>query len=322
MFFKSISDLNKDIIFNLHRIPKDIDLVVGVPRSGLLVANIIALHLNVPLVDLDGFIEGKVFQSGVTRRAKDYDIKIKNPKKILIVEDSVCSGRSIENAREKILALKREDIEVLFFAAYVAPDKEKLVDIYLDVCELPRVFEWNIMHHEIIEKSCFDLDGVLCIDPNESDDDDGEIYKSFLRGVKPLFVPTKEIGNIVTCRLEKYRVETEEWLKRNNIKYKNLIMMNYKSKEERRKAGKHAEYKAENYKKTNSSLFIESDLRQAISISKIANKPVFCIEVQKMIYPNNKIDNNYFGKPGEIFKLKLKLKRNLIKLIKKILNRN
>ena len=213
MFFKSISDLNRDIILNLHRIPKDIDLVVGVPRSGLLVANIIALHLNVPLADLDGFIEGKVFQSGITRRPNDYDNKVKKQKKVLIVEDSVLSGESIQNAKNKILNINRNDIDVIFFAAYIAPGKESLVDMYLEICDLPRVFEWNIMHHGVVERSCFDLDGVLCIDPTESDDDDGEIYKSFLRQVKPLFVPTKEIGNIVTCRLEKYREETEEWLK-------------------------------------------------------------------------------------------------------------
>lgn len=318
MFFKSISDLNRDIILNLHRIPKDIDLVVGVPRSGLLVANIIALHLNVPLADLDGFIEGKVFQSGITRRPNDYDNKVKKQKKVLIVEDSVLSGESIQNAKNKILNINRNDIDVIFFAAYIAPGKESLVDMYLEICDLPRVFEWNIMHHGVVERSCFDLDGVLCIDPTESDDDDGEIYKSFLRQVKPLFVPTKEIGNIVTCRLEKYREETEEWLKKNNIKYKNLIMMDYKSKEERMRAGKHAEYKAKNYKKTNSDLFVESSLNQAISIAKISNKPVYCVEVQKMIYPNSKIKNDYFGCPGKIYMLKRKVKG----LVKRILNKN
>ena len=318
MFFKSISDLNRDIINNLHMIPKDIDLVVGVPRSGLLVANIIALHLNVPLTDLEGFMEGKVFESGTTRRPKDYDCKVKKYKKVLIVEDSVFSGESIQNAKNKILNTNRNDIEAIFFAAYVAPGKESLVDMYLEICGLPRVFEWNIMHHGIIERSCFDLDGVLCVDPTESDDDDGECYKAFLRKVKPLFVPTKEIGNIVTCRLEKYREETEEWLNKNNIKYKNLIMMNYKSKEERMKAGKHAEYKAKNYKKINSDLFIESSLSQAISIAKLSNKPVYCVEVQRMVYPNSKIKNDYFGSPGKIYILKRKVKD----LVKGILNKN
>lgn len=317
MFFKSISDLNRDIVLNLYKIPKDIDLVVGIPRSGLLVANMIALYLNIPLTDLDGFLEGRILQSGNTRRPKDYYEKIKNPKKVLIVEDSVLSGASIENAKEKVLNIKNK--EIIFFAAYVAPDKENLVDIYLDICDVPRVFEWNIMHHGIVEKSCFDLDGVLCVDPKEDEDDDGEIYKSFLKGVNPLFIPTKEIGNIVTCRLEKYREETEVWLKENNIKYKNLIMMNYKTKEERMKAGKHAKYKAKNYKKTNSDLFIESSLNQAVSIARLSNKPVYCIEVQKMIYPNSKIDNNNFGSVGKIYILNLKFKRNLKKIIKKII---
>ena len=95
-------------------------------------------------------------------------------------------------------------------------------------------------------------------------------------------------------------------------------MMDYKSKEERMRAGKHAEYKAKNYKKTNSDLFVESSLNQAISIAKISNKPVYCVEVQKMIYPNSKIKNDYFGCPGKIYMLKRKVKG----LVKRILNKN
>ena len=58
MNYRSVNDLNHCIVANLHRLPRDIDLVVGIPRSGVLAASLIALHLNLPLVDLDGFIEG------------------------------------------------------------------------------------------------------------------------------------------------------------------------------------------------------------------------------------------------------------------------
>lgn len=291
MYFKSIDDLDRDIINNLYKIPKDIDLVVGVPRSGLFVANIIALYLNVPLSEVDGFLKGNIFESGLTRRSENYEQQKNNPKKVLIVEDSVLSGKSLLETKRKIKEQYKEDIEIIYLAAYVIPEKKDMVDIYLDICKAPRVFEWNIMHHRILEKSCFDLDGVLCLDPTKNQDDDGEIYKNFLLNAEPLFIPTQKIGNIVTCRLEKYRNQTEEWLKINGIKYDNLIMMNYESKAERIKQGKHAQYKAEHYKKTKSDLFIESNLNQAIMISKVSKMPVYCIEVRRMIYPNYKVED-------------------------------
>lgn len=314
MNFKSIEDLNKDIINNLNKIPKDIDLVVGIPRSGLLVANIISLHLNTVLVDLDGFLNKRVFESGKTRRTDKYEQQRNNPKKILVVEDSIHSGKSILEAKEKILNVYNKDVEIIYFAAYVLPGKENLVDIYLDKVDLPRVFEWNIMHHPVIENTCFDLDGVLCVDPLDSQDDDGENYINFLNNVETLFIPSKKIGNIVTCRLEKYREDTENWLLKNGIRYNNLIMMEYKSKEERIKAGRHAHYKAKHYNKTDCDLFIESSLNQAIEISKISQKPVYCIEVRKMIYPNS---NDYTY--GSVTK-KMKF-QNLIRNIKRRIKR-
>ena len=56
MNFVTFSALNNDVIKNLHKIPRDIDLVIGVPRSGLLVANMLALYLNKPLISIDMFI--------------------------------------------------------------------------------------------------------------------------------------------------------------------------------------------------------------------------------------------------------------------------
>ena len=67
MNFRTISDLNKTINDNLHRIPQDIDIVVGVPRSGMLAASIISLLLNLPLSDLESFIRGELYTNGNTK---------------------------------------------------------------------------------------------------------------------------------------------------------------------------------------------------------------------------------------------------------------
>ena len=46
MQYRTIRDLSDLIRRNLWKIPHDIDLVVGVPRSGMLPASMIALYLN------------------------------------------------------------------------------------------------------------------------------------------------------------------------------------------------------------------------------------------------------------------------------------
>ena len=313
MFFKSIDDLNRDIVQNLHRIPHDIDIIVGVPRSGLFVASIIALYLNMPLVDLQGFISGRVFQSGKRLAENIFQKKIR---KVLVVEDSVLSGNSLVEAKNKMehyMKSRKIELEIIYFAAYVLPECCNIVDFYLDTCQLPRAFEWNIMHHEMIENSCFDLDGVLCIDPKPAEDDDEINYISFIKNAQPLFIPSREIGSIVTCRLEKYRDYTEDWLKRNNIRYKRLIMMNYSTKEERIRSDMHADFKAEWYKKLNAAIFIESNLKQAVEIAKLANKPVYCVEIRKIVYPNASIDDCHINLGGPNRKIYFKSKLKSVK---------
>ena len=46
MNYRSISDLNNIILQRLSILPRDFDLIVGVPRSGMLPANLLALYLT------------------------------------------------------------------------------------------------------------------------------------------------------------------------------------------------------------------------------------------------------------------------------------
>jgi hypothetical protein len=71
MNFRSIKDLYQDVWQNLHRLPRDIELVVGIPRSGMLPATLIALARNLPLADLDGYVAGQILSTGRTRQDSD-----------------------------------------------------------------------------------------------------------------------------------------------------------------------------------------------------------------------------------------------------------
>jgi uncharacterized HAD superfamily protein len=282
--FRSFKDLNASIIAALPKLPGDFDLIVGIPRSGMLVANILALHMNIPFTDLEGLLERRVIAKG--RRAIRYPIEKLLDKhiKVLVVDDSVGRGTQMRAAREKIADAKLHH-EILYGAVYVTPESLPLVDFAFERLDWGNCFSWNVMHHKFLSECCVDIDGVLCVDPNEREDDDGDEYLKFLVNTKPLFLPTVEIGWLVTGRLEKYRPQTADWLERHGVRYRELLMMNLPDTEAKRKIGGGAPFKSEVYVKTNATLFIESDVREARIIAKRAGQPVLCIPIQEMIYP-------------------------------------
>ena len=216
MEFVTIADLNNDVINNLYKIPRDVDLIVGIPRSGLFVASIIALYLNKPLTDIDSFVENKIYNVGNTKNNNSNIKEANEAKKILVVDDSLNSGLSMEQARLKLKKFE-ENKKILYLAGYIKSAKKNSIDIFFRVINDNRLFEWNYMHHTMLEEVCCDIDGVLCENPSDEENDDGEKYINFILNAKPKLVPTRGIGCLVTSRLEKYRKETEIWLKNNHI---------------------------------------------------------------------------------------------------------
>lgn len=283
MNYRSIADLNVAIKQWISELPEDLDLIVGVPRSGLLVAILLGFYLNLPITDVEGLCEGRILQAG--QRLGSAEIPdLSTEHKVLVVDDSVNSGIQMKQVRLRIESAGLPH-RINYAAVYVSPQGHRYVDYWYEVVDLPRVFEWNVMHHGILANSCVDIDGVLCRDPTERENDDGEKYQRFLTNVKPLIIPTKTIGWLVTCRLEKYRELTEEWLKKHRIRYKQLIMMDLPDKKTRLALGNHVKFKAEVYKPIKALLFIESSKEQAYEIVRLTGKPVLCTETGEMINP-------------------------------------
>lgn len=272
--FVTFNMLNKMILQNLHRIPHDIDVVVGVPRSGMILANLIACYLNKPLTDVAGVISGRLFEAGWTKNKADWVRDFSTVKKILIVDDSVNTGTSINQVKERLALV---NVEKIYLTAFVVTNSINMVDLYFSILPHPRMFEWNYMHHSLLKKCCVDFDGVLCQDPTPEQNDDGEKYRNFILNAEPKLIPSQPIGWIVTARLKKYQEETETWLRKYNIQYNNLIMLDLESAEQRRALGLHAKFKAQIYSEQKDAvLFIESDPRQAYEIVQLTKKDVFC----------------------------------------------
>ena len=265
--------------------PEDIDLVVGIPRSGLLAGSAIALALNVPIVTLDAFIDNREVKHGGTRPVGKKSGRLpQDARHALVVDDSVRTGGTLWHAdkavRESSFTGKHTTC-----ALYSTQSHHDGVDICLEKVPSPRAFEWNLFHTSVNE-CCVDIDGVLCVDPSGAQNDDGENYRNFLLNAKPLMRPTAEIGVLVTSRLEKYREETESWLEKHNIRYGELFMLDLPDAKLRRELGIHAEFKADIYAKhPGAHLFIESESDQAQEIAKRTGRSVLCFTEQRIYNP-------------------------------------
>ena len=290
--WRNFSDLANTIRNNVKILPSDIDLIVGIPRSGMIPAYMIALFLNKQACSIDEYLNNIDLHRG----ERPFYASANSNRKVLIVDDSVHSGVSLNKVKNRI-ALNKDKLigDTLYYCAIYAREQSKgLVDFYFEELETPRLFQWNYLNHNINSKSCFDIDGVLCCDPEPWQNDDGEKYINFIKNAKPLFIPSYTIKALVTSRLEKYRKVTEEWLKNNNVKYEELYMLNLPSKEERLRLKAHGSFKAEIYSKlTDAELFIESDYKQAKEICALTNKPVICVSTDEIFYPSSDLTSEF-----------------------------
>ncbi len=318
MNYRNYHDLIKLVWENLDQIP-EVDIVVGIPRSGMIPASVIALQLNKPLLTFDAFLKNEAPRAG-ERLKINYEQLNNSELKVLIVDDSISTGNEL-NKKKRLLKKEEIDCDYKFLCVYSSPESVEMPDFYFEVIETPRIFQWNILNQYYLSKSCLDMDGVLCLDPTEEENDDGENYREFCLNAKPLFIPNYKIGHIVTSRLEKFRKETEFWLKKRGVKYGQLHMMQYNDAVERRRANKYGEFKAGIFIETESVMFIESDPKQSKIIHALTNKPVFCTDSMEF-YPYH-LKDLYIKNPVSLSRrIKLKfLFKQMGVVFKKIQNK-
>lgn len=261
-----------------RRLPDMFDLIVGVPRSGLLAASMLGLHLHKPVVDLSAFLAGAAPWSGLRLGSQG---ERSGGLRVLVVDDTVNSGTELSRVRAAVAqAPATRGARITYGAVYVAPGSQRLVDVFAEVLPLPRVFEWNVLHHEVVARSCMDIDGVLCADPKPNENDDGRRYRQFLSDTEIRYRPSVKIGTLVTSRLEKYRPETEAWLGKHGIEYGELVMLDLPSATERRRLQAHVPHKARAYLASDLDLFIESSLQEGEQIYRATGRPVFVTDTR------------------------------------------
>jgi hypoxanthine phosphoribosyltransferase len=239
------------------------DLIVGVPRSGLMIASLIATKLGKPLATPENIIW----------RSKSFSPKPIN--NILVVDDCVSTGKSLNEATEKIKELYPQAI-VHKGVLYATDLLKSEIDTYFGIINGIQIFQWNLMHYKFGIVG-FDMDGVLC--QACPDDKNEDAYLKFLDTARPYLIPEYEIDYIITSRLEKYRPQTEKWLKENDVKYKKLIMWDLPEKSDRDGAGT---FKSRTIQGIHIRYFIEDNVNQAEEIWNTAKIACLCIDEMRM----------------------------------------
>lgn len=277
MKYITINDLTETIKKNLWKIPNDVDVIIGIPRSGMLCASIIASYLNIPLIDVNSFVSGMNPWGG--SRVHYFDASHKKTNKVLVIDDTVFTGRAIKRAKKELEGIK--DVEFIYACVYLEGKGDDVIDFYLEDVRMYTnnfselvLYEWNIFQHHIglMSSSLYDLDGVLCSNCED------------IENAPALFTPRTKIGGIVTYRLLKDADKVKAWLEKNEIRYGNLFMVNADSWEEVEKNGTTPEkFKTYCYcRNFGYKLFVEGSDEQASAMSKMTKKPIFCVESNKI----------------------------------------
>lgn len=266
-------------------LPHDCGGIVGIPRSGMMPATLIATQLYLPLYTLTS--TGPVRSDWTTSRGCRGG---KGP--LAVVDDTVYAGHASWRARE---LLTRLEVDHVIAAVYCTPWMTHAVDHYAAVLPPPHVLEWNwanvgpnvgrwdggdARNRVWGGGVACDMDGILCEEPRVPDADSGpglERYRQWILGARPLMLPRMNpIKLVVTGRVERWRPETEAWLAKRGVRVERLVMHPAATAGERDRAGDVAAMKGREFAASRCGIFIESDPRQCGTIHEVSGKVVIC----------------------------------------------
>lgn len=289
--FQNYEGMVKEVLEWSKTFNSDFDIVIGIPRSGLIIASIFATKFGKPLSTPDVFInEQKYWFSGVGNSSNKPELeghKI-SIRKVLLIDDSMTRWEfenSIMGKNYKMIHEKYPELEIITASLYVTKRTKTFPNLYYkeipDCANNPHRFEWNLMHGKI-GIAATDMDGVLCEKCPAGVDENEPRYLEWLTKARPYLIPCYEIDYIITSRLEKYRPQTEQWLKDHKVRYGQLIMWNLPEKSMRTN---HAEYKCKTLRSLGVDIFHywEDEKWQAEQIHRDTGIIVICFDTMEFL---------------------------------------
>lgn len=289
--YVTVDQLAKDTLALANSIPDNCSGIVGISRSGILPATILALHLQLPLYSLymgtRGAEVSEIKPQLISRGGKE-SYRVGNGPKF-IVDDTVHSGSCMKVVKATT------GYNSVYATVYTTPELKDSIDCYSKILKSPHLLEWNLFNNNYVSGGlkgtryhggmAFDFDGVLCLDPKPGEEHTD--HNVWISNLKPThMLPRRHtIPLIITMRLEAWRKATEDWLKRYQVKCDKLLMCPANSIAERDSnfAKMIVSHKAESFKKSDCFMMVESDEMQARIISEYSKKPVLCTGTKTII---------------------------------------
>jgi orotate phosphoribosyltransferase len=257
----STARLVTDAVTLAGMLPADIGGVVGLPRSGMLPAAVIATHLHLPLYELTPQGPRRLGGAVPSRAAG-----VSGAGRFAVVDDTVYAGTAMRKARALLPGAS-------FAAVYARPEAAGVVDYSARLLPSPHLLEWNLLNSARVTGSAAgpafgagvaaDFDGVICHDA-ESGGVPGSPFLAPRAWTLPL---------VVTGRAESHRGETEAWMRRHGVRWGRLEMLPDDVPLTAENAARH---KARHYLASGCGFFIESDPEQARLILAYSGRPVIC----------------------------------------------
>jgi hypoxanthine phosphoribosyltransferase len=252
-----------DIRHWLNSLSSNFDIVVGIPRSGLMTASIISVEFGKPLSTPDLIVEGRYW---ITRtNTENLHIPL-DKSRILLVDDSGGTGKTMQDA-EGLIRKKYPHMIIKTAATYVSNPSDPDY-YYTRFTRRQPVIVRALMHNSFIPPVAYDMDGVICEEYN------GRDFMDFLVTAYPHKIPIYPIDFIVTGRKEQYRGVTTDWLNGHNVKYGKLLMCPEDEDT--------VSFKSRMVRKYKPGIFVESSPAEANAINKRTGVMVICIGDERL----------------------------------------
>lgn len=274
--FITTSRLMEDTKLLASKIPADVQGIIGVARSGLCVATMVAMLLHRPLTIVRQSTHDIVDAGNGWRLSGNTH---GNGPHVLL-DDTVMAGNSFKHVTPIV---QKRFPNLITAAVYVNPAAKHKPDMWVHDLPWPHILEWNVFNSIMSPAMATDFDGILCRDCRADQDDDGEKYLDWMTNVEPLYLTRRSpIPLIVTARLEKYRGVTTAWLNKWSVTFNELVMAPWGTLAERRaqnipawKAGYVSKFCAKRHQ-INPPMYVESDPGQAQEIARLSRCLTVC----------------------------------------------
>ena len=258
--FVRTEQLVRDAVDLANKLPSNAAGIIGIARSGVIPASLIATHLHLPLWIFRQSM-GDIIPAGHGYRLGDR----KQDGPLVFIDDTCMTGNSVRQARD-IAAKRLGGQPALFAVVYRNPDAQQAdFDFWARELPHPHFLEWNLFNSIHLPRMAFDFDGILTRDGSST----------------PQYLPRRtELRLIITGRTERLRAASLHWLGQWGVSVRRMIM--WTDGPTPTDPLVIARWKAEHFGRSTLRYFVESCPVQAQEIARLSRKRVICPAAAKV----------------------------------------